>query len=141
MGSLKHTDALKQIEFTKKKIFKKTNGQKYDLILFYSTACRYCIPFCKTLKKYASDNGFNVQAFKLTNDFSPYFPKSVLVDQNLIDKYFGKGVQVAIPVLFILNPKNMYVYPVSRGNLSCVELSTRMNVLMKKIKQFEGGRS
>jgi hypothetical protein len=79
-----------------------------------------------------------IRAFKLSNASSPYFPDSVLVDQNTIDQYFGREAKVAIPVLFLLNTINMHVYPVSRGNLTFAELTDRMNSLMQRIRQFEG---
>jgi hypothetical protein len=109
----------------------------YDLILFYSVSCTYCPQFCRTLKNYAWQNRIPVIAFKLTNESSPYFPNSVLVDQKTIEQFFGKGTQISVPALFVLNPGNMNLYPVSRGNLSDEELSLRMNSLMQKIRTYE----
>jgi hypothetical protein len=109
----------------------------YELILFYSVSCDYCPQFCHTLYHYARQNRLSVIAFKLTKENSPHFPNSVLVDQRTIEQFFGKGVQMAVPALFILNPVNMHIYPVSRGNLTSEELRLRMRDLMQKIRAFE----
>ena len=109
----------------------------YELILFYSVSCDYCPQFCRTLKHYAWQTRMPVIAFKLTEENSPHFPKSVLVDQRTIEQFFGKGAQIAVPALFVLNPNNMNLYPVSRGNLTNEELRLHMNSLMQKIKTFE----
>jgi hypothetical protein len=111
--------------------------KKHEFIFFYNATCKHCTIFCKTLKDYAANHRISVTAFKLTRESSYYFPNSVLVDQNTIDQYFGEGVKMAVPTLFILNPTNMYVYPVSRGNLTYAELTIRMNDLMQNIKRFE----
>lgn len=109
----------------------------YELVLFYSSSCSHCSEFCRTLKEYARQSRLPVTAFKLTLAGSPYFPNSVLVDQRTIDQYFGKGAQIAVPALFVLNPSNMYLYPVSRGNLSYYELRERIEALLLKIQKFE----
>ena len=110
----------------------------YELVLFYNVSCHYCFQFCRTLKEYALQNRMPVKAFKLTQKTSPYFPNSILVNQRIIEQYFGQGVQIAVPALFVLNPNNMHLYPVSSGNLTSDELKVRMDELMQKIKIFEG---
>jgi len=111
--------------------------KSYELVLFYSFSCAHCAKFCQTLRAYSKQNQISVTAFKLTSNSCPYFPNSILVDQRTIDQYFGRGAQIAVPALFILNPYNMYLYPVSKGNLSYSELRERMDVLLLKIQKFE----
>lgn len=113
------------------------NYNRYELIFFYSTRCKFCTTFGKTLRTYTDYHHIPVTAFKLSSESSIYFPNSVLVDQDTIATYFGKEANIAVPVLFILNPINMHVYQVSRGNLTYAELTARMNTLMQRILDFE----
>jgi len=164
IGTGADTDAGIGIDISQKKVHQKEKEENkeskpnkpYELVLFYSTSCNHCLQFCRTLKNYALQNRIPVIAFKLTNKASPYFPNSILVDQRTIEQYFGqekekgKGKenvqnvqntkinQIAVPTLFVFNPNNMHLYPVSRGNLTSNELRLRMTELMQKIKTFEG---
>jgi type-F conjugative transfer system pilin assembly thiol-disulfide isomerase TrbB len=111
--------------------------RNYEFVLFYRTNCPHCISFEPILKLYSDNSHIPVRAFALSNKASTAFPNSIAVSQELVDQYFGKGANVAVPTLFILNKNNLHAYPVSRGSLTYLELTNRMNQLVPKILSVE----
>lgn len=111
--------------------------KEYDFIFFYSTSCPHCMQFEPVLKAYSDNTGIAVKAFAIGDRVSPVFPNSILVAQEVVEQFFGKGASVAVPTLFILNKFNLHAYPVSSGTLTYSELSTRMGKLMPKILRNE----
>jgi len=114
-------------------------NQEYEFIFFYESGCGYCIEFAPILKKYAGAAGIKVIAFALgdENKAQPLFANSTLVDQNTVAQFFGQGVKISTPTLFIWNKRNGHVYPVARGMHTYEELDFRMNELAPKILKKE----
>ena len=116
-------------------------SKNYEFIFFYSFSCAYCERFAPVLKGYSGNTGISVRSFVLggnsINQESNYFPDSTVVKQEVIESFFGKGKAVAVPALFIINKKNLHVYPVSQGSLSYSELVRRMDELSPKILSNE----
>jgi type-F conjugative transfer system pilin assembly thiol-disulfide isomerase TrbB len=110
----------------------------YEFIFFYSTDCQHCKSFDLVLKQYSDNLGISVKAFAIGERVSPSFPNSIPVAQKVVDQFFGKGSQISVPALFILNKNNFHAYPVSSGSLTYSELNTRMNQLAPKILTNEG---
>lgn len=110
---------------------------EYEFIYFYSGNCQHCLSFTPTLKLYSDNSGILVQAFVVGTGYSPSFPNSSVVEQEVIEQYFGKGAKITVPTLFILNKNNYHAYPVSSGALSYLDLATRMNDLAPKIWRHE----
>jgi len=116
-------------------------SKNYEFIFFYSFSCAYCERFAPVLKGYSGNTGISVRGFILggnsINQESNYFPNSTVVKQEVIESFFDKGKAVAVPALFIMNKKNLHVYPVSQGSLSYSELVRRMDGLRPKILSNE----
>jgi len=126
-------------------------SRDYEFIFFYSLSCAYCKSFAPVLKKYADNSGINVRGFILggnSSNFDNHFPDffdSTVVKQEVLERFFGfsdksfsdKRSGIAVPTLFLLNKKNLHVYPVSRGSLTYLELIIRMNELIPKILNNE----
>ena len=110
---------------------------EYEFIYFYGGNCQHCLSFTPTLKLYSDNSGILVQAFVVGAGYSTSFPNSSVVEQEVIEQYFGKGAKIAVPALFILNRNNYHAYPVSSGALSYLDLATRMNDLAPKIWRHE----
>ena len=109
----------------------------YEFIFFYSTTCPHCMDFAPVLKSYSDNSGISVKAFVMDQGSSLYFPNSIMISQEVVDQFFGKGTKVSVPILFILNKDNLHAYPVSSGALTYLELVSRMNDLVPKILQHE----
>jgi len=112
----------------------------YEFIFFYSLGCAYCRNFTPVLKRYSDNTGINVRGFILGgNSSNPdnYFPDSTVIKQEVSERFFGKENSLAVPALFVLNNKNLHVYPVSRGALTYSELTRRMDELVPKILNNE----
>ena len=116
-------------------------SRDYEIIFFYSTDCQHCKSFDLVLKRYSDNLGILVKAFAIGERVSPSFPNSIPVAQKVVDQFFGKGSQISVPALFILNKNNFHVYPVSSGSLTYLELNTRMNQLAPKILTNEGSKN
>ena len=112
----------------------------YEFVLFYSTICPHCIKFAPVIRQYSDKSGIPIQAFAVNGNKSHYFPNSIPLTQETIEQFFGKNASLALPSLFLLNKKNLHVYPVSQGALTYTELQLRMSKLIPKIVQFENGR-
>jgi len=114
-------------------------SKEYEFIFFYESGCGYCIDFAPILKKYADAAGIKVIAFALggENKAQPLFVNSTAVDQNTVAQFFGQGVKISTPTLFIWNKRNGHVYPVARGMHTYEELDFRMNELAPKILKKE----
>ena len=109
----------------------------YEFVFFYSTTCPHCVDFAPVLKLYSGNSGISVKAFVMDKGSSPYFSNSVVISQEVVDQFFGKGTKVSVPILFILNKNNLHAYPVSSGALTYLELAARINELTPKILQHE----
>ena len=109
----------------------------YEFIFFYSTTCPHCMDFAPVLKSYSDNSGISVKAFVMDQGSSLYFPNSIMISQEVVDQFFGKGTKVSVPILFILNKDNLHAYPVSSGALTYLELAARINELTPKILQHE----
>ena len=114
----------------------------YEFVFFYSLSCAYCRNFIPVLKRYSDNTGINVRGFILGSPSNPdnYFPDffdSTVIKQKVSERFFGRENNIAVPALFILNNKNLRVYPVSRGALTYSELSQRMDDLVPKILNNE----
>jgi thiol-disulfide isomerase/thioredoxin len=118
-------------------------SKDYEFIFFYSLSCTYCKSFAPVLKKYSDNSGINVRGFiiggnssNLDNHFPDFFDSTV-VKQEVLERFFGKGSGIAVPVLFILNKENLHAYPVSQGSLTYLELARKMDELITKILNNE----
>jgi len=111
----------------------------YAFILFYRTSCSHCRKFDPTLKQFSINTNIPVKAFTLDGGVLPSFPDSINITQNVIEQYFGKDANIAVPTLFIMNKKSLHVYSVSSGEMSYVDLVIRMNQLTPKMVQVERG--
>ena len=109
----------------------------YAFIFFYSNNCHHCKIFHPVLKLYSDNSGILVKAFAIGDRASTFFPNSTVVVQEVINRFFGKGAKVSVPTLFIINKNNLHAYPVSRGALTYLELSKRMDELTPKILKNE----
>ena len=103
--------------------------KNYEFILFYRNNCPHCISFKPILKMYSNTFGIPIKAFD-----------SAVTSQGVIEQYFGKGVDFAVPTLFILNKDNLHAYQVARGALTYPELINRMSQLAPKILAHENTR-
>lgn len=110
----------------------------YEFVLFYRMSCLHCRKFDPTLKRFSMNTNISVKAFTLDGAALPSFPDSTNITQDVVEQYFGKNANIAVPTLFIMNKKSLHVYPVSSGEMSYVDLVLRMNQLVPKILQVEG---
>lgn len=111
----------------------------YAFILFYRTSCPHCRKFDPTLKQFSINTNIPVKAFTLDGGVLPSFPDSINITQDVVEQYFGKNANIAVPALFIMNIKSLHVYPVASGEMSYVDLVIRMNQLTPKMLQVERG--
>ncbi|MBU0744245.1 MAG: conjugal transfer protein TraF [Gammaproteobacteria bacterium] len=109
----------------------------YEFIFFYSSNCQHCRIFDPVLKLYSDNYGIPVKAFMVGGKASQSFPNSIIVAQEIVNQFFGRGAKISIPTLFILNKNNFHAYPVSSGALTYLELTTRMGELTTRILQNE----
>lgn len=137
---------LKMAHFESKALFQnpkpiKDNASEhpYTLVLFFSNQCPHCVQFAPIVKQYIDANQWSIEAINLNGEALPEFPNATFATQEMIDLAY-QGKPVVYPALFIANAKTKALYPVSFGEMGKQELEERMELIMTKIGEYEGGR-
>lgn len=112
----------------------------HQLVLFYASTCSHCHQFAPVLKAWAKEQGAAILAFSFDNKPMREFPDAKPATTHWVNAAF-QGQAIRYPALFILNTQTKAIYPASLGFLSQEELQARMQVLIPKIRAFEGGQA
>lgn len=116
------------------------NPNEYQLVLFFSSKCPYCVKFAPLVKSYGKKNKLTIEAVSLNHKGLPEFPFPTFATQDMIDLAF-QGKTVTYPALFLADIKLKRLYPVSYGALTQYELEERMEKLSDTIKTQKPQRS
>lgn len=107
-------------------------AQADKFIFFYQGKDARSVRFSEALKKYVDETGMKVTAYTIDNRSLPAFPESVLASQEIIEKYFGSSnVDVKAPALFLAQ-YDSYATLISTGEISYLELISRMNKIAEE---------
>lgn len=109
------------------------NGSQYQLVLFFSSKCPYCVKFAPVVKSYGLKNKLPIEAVSLNHQPLSEFPTPTLATQDMIDLAY-QGKTVVYPALFLADTKLKRLYPISYGALSQHELEERMEKLSETLK-------
>lgn len=113
---------------------REVNMNNYALVLFMGGNCHYSAQMDPPLKQLAADKGLKVYAYTLDGGGDTSFPYPMLPrksDPNApiadeIMSFFGNGLPIATPTVFMVNVNTMKAYPVSQGVMDMGVFSGRL---------------
>ncbi len=121
--------AKRQIEAEEKGNKIKGLAQQFDLVLFFSSSCRYCELFSPVLKSFAEQYGFKVEAVSSDGSKHQYFKTSI--DTTLAERL---GI-TAFPTVIAISHDSKTAFELIRGYVSISELEEYSILAHKYLEQ------
>lgn len=117
---------------------REVNMNNYALVVFMGGNCHYSAQMDPPLKQLAADKGLKVYAYTLDGGGDGSFPYPMLPrksDPNApiadeIMSFFGNGLPIATPTVFMVNVNTMKAYPVSQGVMDMGVFSGRLSTVI-----------
>lgn len=104
-------------------------AEKYDLVLFRKSGCRYCEAFEPVLADFAKQHGFKVEAINTDDSVSQYFASQKV--SGLAEKI---GIN-SLPAVIMVKKGGSHAQEFSRGFLTIEELEEISNQAYKYLKE------
>ena len=121
--------AKRQIEAEERGSKIKELAQNFDLVLFFSSYCRYCELFSPVLKSFAEQYGFKVEAVSSDGSKHQYFKTSI--DTTLAERL---GI-TAFPTVIAISHDSKTAFELIRGYVSISELEEYSILAHKYLEQ------
>ncbi|HHV7361603.1 TPA: type-F conjugative transfer system pilin assembly thiol-disulfide isomerase TrbB [Morganella morganii] len=103
------------------------NLNDYTLVLFMQSACIYCHQFDPLLKQWADMRGFKVFVYSLNGQGDPSFPDAIPAPQSVVQTFFGSGIPVMTPTLFLVEVNTLKTAPLAQGLTPLPEIENRLH--------------
>lgn len=113
------------------KILAKTHG----LFFMFKDSCPYCHAFAPVLKKFAATYGFEVKAISADGSALAEFPNASR-DNGWIDRLNPERL---FPIVFLVNPHNLEVIPLSKGMTSFRDLQQNAATIIEHLIRERNG--
>lgn len=103
------------------------NLNDYTLVLFMQSECTYCRQFDPLLKQWADMRGFKVFVYSLNGQGDPSFPDAIPAPQSVVQTFFGSGIPVMTPTLFLVEVNTLKTAPLAQGLTPVQEIENRLH--------------
>ncbi|HCR3185357.1 TPA: type-F conjugative transfer system pilin assembly thiol-disulfide isomerase TrbB [Morganella morganii] len=103
------------------------NLNDYTLVLFMQSECIYCRQFDPLLKQWADMRGFKVFVYSLNGQGDPSFPDAIPAPQSVVQTFFGSGIPVMTPTLFLVEVNTLKTAPLAQGLTPVKEIENRLH--------------
>ncbi|MFS7282033.1 conjugal transfer protein TraF [Serratia proteamaculans] len=111
---------------------------EYALVLFMGGSCKFSTQMNPVLKQFASERGLRIYPYTLDGGGDASFPTPMLprrTDPNMpiadeIMAFFGQGLPIATPTLFLVNVHTLKAWPVSQGVMEMPLLRARLSTVI-----------
>lgn len=103
------------------------NLNDYTLVLFMQSECIYCRQFDPLLKQWADMRGFKVFVYSLNGQGDPSFPDAIPAPQSVVQTFFGSGIPVMTPTLFLVEVNTLKTAPLAQGLTPLPEIENRLH--------------
>lgn len=103
------------------------NLNDYTLVLFMQSECIYCRQFDPLLKQWADMRGFKVFVYSLNGQGDPSFPDAIPAPQSVVQTFFGSGIPVMTPTLFLVEVNTLKTAPLAQGLTLLQEIENRLH--------------
>lgn len=105
---------------------KVVNLNDYTLVLFMQSSCPYCQQFDPLLAQLSAQTGFQVFTYTLDGKGDMAYPNAIPAPPDVVQTFFGAGLQVMTPTVFLVEVNTLRTYPLLQG-------MTDMNDVMNRI--------
>ncbi|WP_265494753.1 type-F conjugative transfer system pilin assembly thiol-disulfide isomerase TrbB [Providencia heimbachae] len=106
---------------------KHINLNDYTLVLFMQAKCPYCQQFDPQLAVLSAQTGFKVFAYTLDGQGDLAYPNAVPAPPDVVQTFFGSGLQVVTPTLFLVNVNTLKTYPLLQGMTDMQDVMSKIN--------------
>lgn len=102
-------------------------AKNYGLFFVYKKECPYCHEFSPIVREFIDTYGFEYKAISPDGDPLPEFPDAT-ADNGTISLLNPEG---SYPMLFLVNPNESQVIPLSRGLVNITQLRENFEVILQ----------
>lgn len=111
----------------------------YAVVLFMQSHCQYSAKFDPVLKSWADQHGVRVYPYTLDGGGDTAYPVPLIPRKSspaspLADEimtFFGNGLPIATPTVFMVNVHTLKAYPLSQGVMEIPALENRYASLIQ----------
>ncbi|MEY0599555.1 type-F conjugative transfer system pilin assembly thiol-disulfide isomerase TrbB [Providencia alcalifaciens] len=94
---------------------KVVNLNDYTLVLFMQSSCPYCHQFDPQLALLSAQTGLSVFPYTLDGKGDMAFPNAIPAPPEVVQSFFGAGLQVITPTVFLVDVNTLRTYPLLQG--------------------------
>lgn len=106
---------------------KVVNLNDYTLVLFMQAKCPYCQQFDPQLALLSMQTGFKVFPYTLDGQGDMAFPNAIPAPAEVVQTFFGAGMQVVTPSVFLVEVNTLRTYPLLQGLTDMQDVINRIN--------------
>lgn len=107
----------------------------YYFIYVFKSTCPHCHKFTPLIKDLADSLVIPLKAYSIDGQTMSNLPFEPMTPQLFDTLFTGAGFKPVVPALFLANQETGQVYAVSFGESNAVDLASRLNELLAKIKE------
>ncbi|HHQ2585723.1 TPA: type-F conjugative transfer system pilin assembly thiol-disulfide isomerase TrbB [Providencia rettgeri] len=106
---------------------KVVNLNDYTLVLFMQSSCPYCHQFDPQLALLSAQTGLSVFPYTLDGKGDMAFPNAIPAPPEVVQSFFGAGLQVITPSVFLVDVNTLRTYPLLQGLTDMQDVMNRVN--------------
>lgn len=103
------------------------NLNDYTLVLFMQSSCPYCHQFDPQLALLSAQTGLSVFPYTLDGKGDMAFPNAIPAPPDVVQSFFGAGLQVITPTVFLVDVNTLRTYPLLQGLTDMEDVMNRVN--------------
>ncbi|BBG61843.1 type-F conjugative transfer system pilin assembly thiol-disulfide isomerase TrbB [Providencia rustigianii] len=114
------------------KSYRLPNGQwinlnDYTLVLFMQSGCGYCQQFDPQLAQLSAQMGLKVFPYTLDGLGDSAFPNAIPAPADVVRTFFGTGMPVVTPSVFLVEVNTLKTYPLLQGLTDMPDVMNRIH--------------
>ncbi|HHE6471293.1 TPA: type-F conjugative transfer system pilin assembly thiol-disulfide isomerase TrbB [Providencia rettgeri] len=106
---------------------KVVNLNDYTLVLFMQSSCPYCHQFDPQLALLSAQTGLSVFPYTLDGKGDMAFPNAIPAPPEVVQSFFGAGLQVITPTVFLVEVNTLRTYPLLQGLTDMQDVMNRIH--------------
>lgn len=99
----------------------------YTLVLFMQSQCPYCHQFDPQFALLSAQMGFKVFPYTLDGQGDMAFPNAIPAPPEVVQTFFGGGLQVLTPSVFLVEVNTLKTYPLLQGLTDMQDVVNRIH--------------
>ncbi|HEM8293647.1 type-F conjugative transfer system pilin assembly thiol-disulfide isomerase TrbB [Providencia vermicola] len=106
---------------------KVVNLNDYTLVLFMQSSCPYCHQFDPQLALLSAQTGLSVFPYTLDGKGDMAYPNAIPAPPEVVQSFFGAGLQVITPTVFLVEVNTLRTYPLLQGLTDMQDVMNRIH--------------